>query len=151
MNLRSVLWEVRVVAGAVLLTLTAGCYSMQRVPARLITTEKPTQVVVRDADGAIFAITEPTIVADSLVGNQDGERVAMNLREVDAMVVRKYDKGKTFGFAAGMTGLAGMVLTGAMLAGSSKDCNRLANRNNQCANTVTDCKYSCTAGGDPQP
>ena len=153
MMLRMVLREVRVVAGTVLLTLVAGCYSMARVPARYVTTDKPSQVVVRDADGAIFALNSPSIVADSLVGTASGDdRVSMNLRDVDAMVVRKYSPTKTFGFAAAMTGVAGLVVTGGILAGSGKDCARLANRNSQCATSVTDCKYSCsTPDPDPMP
>ena len=147
MTLRVVLREVRVVAGTVLLTLVAGCYSMARVPARYVTTEKPPQVVVRDADGAIFAISHPSIVADSLVGETAGsDRLSMNLRDVDAMVVRKYSPTKTFGFAAAMTGITGLVVTAAIVAGTEKPCV-IGPRYLQCI--PPECKYSCPVVGDP--
>ncbi len=154
MSLRSVIQEIRapvalVAAGA----LTAGCYSMARVPARYVTTDRPAMVVVRDADGAIFAVNNPAVVGDSLVGTSDAnDHLSLNLREVDAMVVRKYSKPKTYGLVAGMTGLAGLVVTGAVMAGSGKDCTRVANRNSQCVSDVTGgCKYGACTDPDAMP
>ena len=154
MMLRSVMQDIRGPIAVMMLAATAtGCYTMARVPARYVTTKQPTQVIVRDADGAIFAINNPTIVADSIVGSSDNkDQLSMNLRDVDAMVVRQYSKSKTYGLVAGLTFGTGLLTLGALQAGLLGDCNRIANRNNMCASQVADCKYAGGCGSDqPTP
>ncbi len=149
MSRRLVSQEVRglvaVLAAAVFLT---GCYSMARVQARYVTTDRPTMVVVRDADGAIFAVNNPAVVGDSLVGMSDAnDHLSLNLREVDAMVVRKFSKPKTYGLVGGLVGVTGLVVAGAVMATTANDCPRIANRNSQCIADVSGCKYGgCTDG-----
>ena len=72
--------------------------------------------------------------------------MSLNLRDVDAMVVRKYSPAKTFGFVAAMTGITGLVVTAAIVAGSEKPCV-IGPRYLQCI--PPECKYSCPVVGDP--
>ena len=135
------------IAIALIAAMGTGCYTMARVPSGYVTTKKPAQVVVRDADGAIFAINNPTIVKDSIIGMSDREdTLSMNLRDVDAMVVRQYSKPKTYGLIAGLTVGAGLLTLGAMQAGLLGDCLRIANRNNMCIQDVSSCKYDGGCG-----
>lgn len=148
MKQRSVL---RVAGGAVVAALvatTVGCHSMARVPANYIAAERPAEVFVLDMEGSLFTLHNPTIVNDSLVGTSDeADPLALNLREVDAMVVRKASMGKTYGLVAGLTAVAGMVTYGVVKATTGEDCVRVANRNSQCVEDVPECKYSsCTMG-----
>jgi hypothetical protein len=147
MTLRYGSWVARTGTALVLLALTSGCYSVSRVPAGYVTTQKPLQVVVRDADGALFAVDNPTIVADSLVGSEGGQgRLAVNLREVDAMLVRKFSRPKTYGLVAGLTAGTGLIFLGAAQSGILGDCFRIVNKNNKCISEVDQCKYDACDG-----
>jgi hypothetical protein len=119
----------------------AGCYTMSRVPARYISTERPPEIFVRDAEGAVFALSNPSIVEDSLIGTDGVDAVSLNLREVEAMAIRTISKPKTYGAVAAGVGVLGMITFGALKATVLKDCPRIPNRNNQCLNAVQDCKY----------
>ena len=147
MNMRLVLRTAPYAIGAAMLaTALVSCYSMARVPARYITNEHPPVVFVRDAEGSVFSVTNPTIVKDSLVGTDADGAVAVNLHEVDAMAVRALNKGKTLGAIAGGMGILGMVTVGAAVAAGGKGCVRVPNRNNMCIEEVPGCKYGgCSA------
>src|SRR6267142_1998520 len=98
MTLHSALRDVgRAIPMVFLATGVVACYTMSRVPARYITTQHPDQVFVRDAEGSVFSVTNPSIVKDSLIGIDGGDSIAVNLRDVDAMAVRKISKPKTYG------------------------------------------------------
>ncbi len=126
---------------AILATAVVGCYSLARVPARYISTEHPLQVFVRDAEGSIFSVSNPTIVKDSLVGTDEEGPIAVNLREVSAMAVRTLNKQKTFGAIGAAVGVVGMVTLGALKAAGGKGCIRVPNRNNMCIDEIAGCKY----------
>jgi hypothetical protein len=150
MTLNSVIRRVPgfLVAVAVV-TTSAGCYTMARVPPRYITTEKPAEVFVRDAEGSVYSLANPTILHDSLVGQDGPDQMSVNLREVDAMVVRRISPAKTAGFVATSVGVVSLVTFGVLKATVLKDCVRIPNKNNQCAEFVEACKYSCAGTPDP--
>jgi hypothetical protein len=134
------------VSYGILALAVASCYSMSRVPARYVTTEHPHEIFVRDADGSIFLVTNPTIVKDSLMGTDGADSFALNLREVDAMAVRTLSKPKTAGAVSVAVGVLGLVTYGGMKAALGRDCIRIPNRNNMCIEDVPGCKYgACSA------
>ena len=142
MNLHSALRNAgRVLPLVFLATGVVACYSLSRVPARYITTQHPDQVFVRDAEGSVFSVTNPSIVKDSLLGTDGADSIAVNLRAVDAMAVRTLNKPKTYGAIGTGAAVLGLVTFGAIKAATGADCIRVANRNNQCIQDVAGCKY----------
>jgi hypothetical protein len=142
MHLQSALRTAgRVLPVVFLGTGVVACYTMSRVPARYITTQHPDQVFVRDAEGSVFSVSNPSIVKDSLIGTDGQDSIAVNLRDVDAMVVRTISKPKTYGAIGTGAAVLGLVTFGAIKAASGKDCVRIANRNNMCIEDVAGCKY----------
>jgi hypothetical protein len=127
---------------AALVAVVSGCYTFARVPASYIANQHPAELYVRDAEGAVFSLSNPSIVKDSLLGTDETGQVSLNLREVDAMAVRTISKPKTAGAIGGAVAVLGLVAFGGVKATQGRDCQRIPNRNNMCIEHVAECKYS---------
>jgi hypothetical protein len=88
-----------------------GCSSLQpvRQPAEFIATAAPNVVYVTHRNRALIVIERPRVSGDTVYGNWQGQTraVAVPLSQVQSMLARRRDGGRTALLVAGVTILAG--------------------------------------------
>ena len=91
---------------------TMGCSSLQpvRQPAEFISASTPPVVYVTHRNRALIVIERPRVSGDTVYGNWQGQSrpVAVPLSQVQSMLARRKDGGRTALLVAGVT-----ILTGA--------------------------------------
>jgi hypothetical protein len=89
----------------ILVTVT-GCSTMRPVaqPREFMRTRKPGTIwVTRQATPAMFEVSAPQLVGDSLVGFVEGEYVEIPFNQVEAIQAKQYSRGRTMTFILGIT------------------------------------------------
>jgi hypothetical protein len=88
----------RTVALLLLPLVATNCQSWRAAevePRALVESEHPRDVRVTTLDSTRYVIDRPRIVADTLVGRRDNLTVAVPLRDVARVDVRRFSPGKT--------------------------------------------------------
>lgn len=116
-----------VVQLTLIVTYSTGCHSWQAVgasPAEYLQSHRVETARITRTDGTILEIRNPRVAHDSLTGLLPGRPpVSIPLTEVDSVVVRKANTGRTIALIGG--GLAALGLIGCL---ASDDCNTGAMR-----------------------
>ena len=113
----------------ILVTVTA-CSTMQPVaqPREFMQLRKPGTVwVTRQATPAVFELSAPQMVGDSLVGFVEGEYVEIPFNQVQTIQAKQYSRGRTMAFILGISAVVvgALLLTGGGVGANmvDDDCN----------------------------
>jgi hypothetical protein len=106
------------IAGLLAIACLAGCTSwrVQSVsPEMVVSGQHPEAVLVTRTDSSRLVVQSPSIVADTLRGQVDGQPLAVPMADVAAIAVRRSDGGKTAGLILG-SGVAALLGLAALIA-----------------------------------
>ena len=115
---------LRKITSALLIGAMLGCTAVQRVaaPASFIPQQQPEQVWVTSEEGETFALLNPVVRGDSVVGTLAGtsEQIAVPLDPAHRVFAKQKSSSKTMQLVGSMGLLAGLTVLGFAVGGSGE-------------------------------
>jgi len=120
--------SVRRTIALLLIPAATSCYSWRTAevePRPLVEVEHPRTVRVTTQASARYVVRGPRIVADTLLGLRGNDSIAVALREVARVEVRRVSTPKTAAFILGLgvIGVATLFWYGLCIADGRSGCN----------------------------
>jgi hypothetical protein len=109
---------------------TVGCHTMRPVALDDLDTVRPGRVWVTRADQSVVVVSGPRVVRNRLAGFIDGTYQVIPADEVEQILVRRPEKGKTAALVA--AGAVGLAATAYLLSGTGGSKNPCRLQSSEC-------------------